>query len=106
MEAVLPVIEGEEHVIYGKGQPEFKPLPALLTEDTDGQTCVLTRWRLSPEERAKIEEGGDVFVVILSPKGQVFPMSLHATCPATQRKPERVTDSLDRIDALLEEENG
>lgn len=62
MESVSPVIDGNEpfEVVYAADQPEYTPLPALRTEK-----ALITRWRLSDEERQWIANGGDLFIAVL-----------------------------------------
>ena len=57
-----PVIQGaqEHEVTYAKDQKEYLPLPCIRTEK-----ALLSRWRLTEEERAHIAEGGDLFIVQL-----------------------------------------
>ena len=59
---ISPVILGaqEHEVTYAKDQKEYVPLPCIRTEH-----ALLSRWRLSEEERAHIAEGGDLFIVQL-----------------------------------------
>jgi hypothetical protein len=62
MEPVSPVVPGNEkfEVCYAKDQPEYLPLPALRTEH-----AMLTRWRLTDDERRHIAEGGDLFIAVM-----------------------------------------
>lgn len=56
--------KGWNEVVYAKDQPQYLPLPALLSMMSDGQ--MVTRWTLSPEERAAIAGGADVFLTVLT----------------------------------------
>lgn len=62
MEAVTPVVTGYEEfeVVYAKNQPEYNPLPVLRTDK-----ILVTRWKLTEEERKHIAEGGDLFVAVM-----------------------------------------
>jgi hypothetical protein len=66
MQPVSPVMPGSEsiEVVYGKGQPEYNPLPAVYL-DTPARP-VITRWRLTDEERAAIAAGADIVLTLLS----------------------------------------
>lgn len=45
-------------IIFAKDQPEYLPLPAVVTDD--GQ--VITRWRLTWRERLRVLWTGDLFL--------------------------------------------
>lgn len=62
MEPVQPVVPGNEEfeVVYAKNDPDYLPLPVLRTEH-----AMLSRWRLTDEERAYIAAGGDLFICVL-----------------------------------------
>lgn len=53
---------GWKRVIFAKDQPEYVPLPTLRC--IDGR--VLSRWQPSPEERAAIAAGQDVYLTMLT----------------------------------------
>lgn len=61
MEPVSPVL-GEEfaayEVIYAADQPEYIPLPVLKSDNG----VLLSRWRLTSEERAAIAGGADILL--------------------------------------------
>jgi len=71
MEAVTPIVPGMEdfEVVYAKDQPEYTPLPALRTERS-----LVTRWKLSDEERRKIAEGSDLFIAVMHFGGPLQPL--------------------------------
>lgn len=60
MTPVSPVMPGSEpiEVVIGKGQPEYIPLPAVYLD----LNCrpMVTRWRLTDEERFAISAGADI----------------------------------------------
>jgi len=62
---------GSRQLVYGEGQPEYSPLPAVRTPDNQ----VITRWRLTEEERQRIAEGKDIFLTFLS-TGPINPVIL------------------------------
>lgn len=57
-------IVGYEPVLYGAGQPEYRPLPALRTTDAEGR--VLTRWRPTAEELQALLTGDDIYLEVLT----------------------------------------
>lgn len=59
--ALVPV-GSVARVVNGPNGDEYRDLPSIRTPD--GQ--VITRWRLSLEERAAIVRGDDIFVTLLS----------------------------------------
>lgn len=60
MEAVSPVMPGsaEIEVILGNNQPEYIPLPAVYLDTA--QRPMITRWRLTNEERVAVASGADI----------------------------------------------
>lgn len=66
MQPVSPVMPGSEsiEIVYGANQEEYIPLPAVYL-DTPSRP-VITRWRLTDEERTKIAEGADIVLTLLS----------------------------------------
>lgn len=49
-----------EYVIYAKDQPQYRPLPVVRLTGRDGR--LISRWTLTPEERARIAAGEDLYV--------------------------------------------
>lgn len=45
-----PIKFKESNVVFGKGQPEYQPLPALRFEDGETLTC----WKLSLKELLRV----------------------------------------------------
>jgi hypothetical protein len=62
MEAVSPVlpISADVETVYAKDQPEYAALPTFRTDK-----ALISRWKLSEEERRHIAEGGDLFICVL-----------------------------------------
>jgi hypothetical protein len=56
----LVVPQGWSEVVYAKDQPEYIPLPTLKC--VDGRA--VSRWEPTPEERAKIAAGADVYLTV------------------------------------------
>jgi hypothetical protein len=61
MTPVSPVVEGLEQfeIVFGKNQPEYMPLPALVGSLPN--TNVISRWKLTDEERTAIAAGADIY---------------------------------------------
>lgn len=74
--ALVP--EGSRAVVIAEHQDEYRDLPSVRTPPVfvDGRMVtppqVITRWRLSLEERAAIVRGEDVYVTLLS-GGSIYP---------------------------------
>ena len=56
-DAIIPGLEPHE-ITFAKHQPQYGALRALANKDG----IVLTRWRLTPEQRDALETGADIFV--------------------------------------------
>lgn len=50
---------GVNHV-FGKDQPEYKPLPVMHLHDPEGS--VISCWELTPEEREEIARTGKFYI--------------------------------------------
>lgn len=76
MTPVSPVILGlEDHeILIAKDQPEYIPLPALRLNGPEKP--VMSRWRLTPEEKLKIEQGGDIVLTLLTFGSPLQPICL------------------------------
>ncbi len=73
------VIEGLEpfEVCFAKNQSEYRPLRALKSMKNDG--AILTRWDLTPEQRAAIANGADLFLEVLTFCQPLQPVRLSVT---------------------------
>lgn len=60
---------GSRAVVIAEHQQEYRDLPSVRTPG--GQ--IITRWSLTPEERAAIVRGEDIYVTILS-HGPINPL--------------------------------
>lgn len=56
MTPIAPLVDGQV-VIFAKDQPEYFPLPAVVSPDG---TMVTTEWELSAEELQRVLEGGRI----------------------------------------------
>ena len=79
MNPVSPVMKGSEPIerVYGADQPEYVPLPAVYLDVRSRP--VITRWRMDEEERAKVAEGADVVLTILTWGHALQPSHLQIT---------------------------
>ena len=48
-------------MVFAKDQPEYRPLPAIVTP----QGTLITRWQLSEAEKRKLLNGEDLFLTVL-----------------------------------------
>lgn len=51
-------------VVLGREQPEYQALAAWRLDDELG--TIVTRWQLTPEDRAAIAAGADVYITLLT----------------------------------------
>jgi len=65
MEPISPVLiknpHGLEEIVFAKDQPQYRPLPAIRTEDG----TVVSRWQLSWKERLQVLWTGSVWVQLV-----------------------------------------
>jgi hypothetical protein len=78
-----PVVPGEqlEEVVYGKGQDEYLPLPAVRTEDG----TVLTRWKCSWIERLQVLFIGNIYQYQMTFNDPLQPIKLTTNKPQITR---------------------
>lgn len=66
MEPVTPNLtmkpEGTRDVVFGEGQKDYIPLPTAITRD--GR--VVSRWKPTDDERARLIAGLDVYLTVLT----------------------------------------
>ncbi len=81
MEAVSPVMPNSEaiEVVIGKNQPQYIPLPAVYL-DTPA-TPIISRWRLTSQERDAIAFGADVVMTQLTFGNAFQPVNLQVVMP-------------------------
>jgi hypothetical protein len=79
MKPVSPVVTGyEQHeTLYAKDQPEYQPLPALVTEG--GQ--VLSRWELSDDEMAIVIQTRSIYLLMATFNQPLTPVMLAVENP-------------------------
>jgi hypothetical protein len=66
MTPVSPVMPGSEDIerVFGEGQPEYIGLPSVFLDQPNRP--VISRWRLTEEERQAIAGGADVVLTLLT----------------------------------------
>jgi hypothetical protein len=81
MKAVSPVMPGSEAIeeVLAEDQPEYDPLPVVIC-DTESRPMV-SRWRLSEEERSAIAAGADIILQQLTFGCQFQPVNLQIVMP-------------------------
>lgn len=81
MMPVSPVMPGSAPIetIFGKDQPEYIPLPAVYL-DTRSRP-VVTRWRLTNEERAAIAAGADIVIQQMTFHEPLQPINAQVVMP-------------------------
>lgn len=81
VEVGLPVPPGFRELTIAKDQPEYFPLPALMDTAPGNVGLVVTRWRPSAEELAKLLAGEDVFLSIWTFNNPLQPVRLDVGPP-------------------------
>jgi hypothetical protein len=66
-------------IVLGKDQPEYVPLPVVYLDSPS--VPMLSRWRLSDEERKAIAEGADVVLTQLTFGFRFQPVNLQIALP-------------------------
>lgn len=81
MKPVSPVMLGSEsiEIVLGEGQPQYVPLPAVYIDSVERP--MVTRWRLTDEERSAIAEGADVVLQQLTFRAPFQPVNLQVVMP-------------------------
>lgn len=78
-------------VVFAKDQPQYRPLPAARLHGPEGR--LVTRWTFTPEERARVAAGEDLFLEVLTFGRALQPLlptvGLREMCPADPPAPER-----------------
>lgn len=81
MTPTSPVMPGSGpiEIVLGKGQPEYDPLPCVYL-DTPSRPMI-SRWRLTDEERYAIACGADIVLTQLTFWEPFRPVNLQVTYP-------------------------
>lgn len=76
MRPISPRLDGYEEIRIAEDQHEYMPLQAAVMRDEGGVTGLITRWRMTAEERAAVAAGADVYVAQLTFGAPMQPMQL------------------------------
>lgn len=76
MEPIRPGIDAPEQVV-GAASPVHRPMIIAVAEADDGEPVIVTRWRLTDEERTRMAAGEDIFVYVVPTDGRLPPMQVH-----------------------------
>lgn len=79
MKPATPVIKRlkDKEIVFAKNQPEYLPLPALVSQDG----MVTMRWKLTWFERLRVLIHGSVFVQLLTFGKPLQPIKVSAEPP-------------------------
>lgn len=72
----VPPLTGHPETVVGEDQPRYRPLTVALFEMRAGEITILTRWTLTPAQRAQIAEGEDIYVTQLNFGESMTPMAV------------------------------
>ena len=76
MRAISPNT-GAEEIVIAEDQPEYMPISVALYSYGQNGVARLTRWQPTPEERSAILAGEDIYVMQISPNGELMtPLSV------------------------------
>lgn len=90
MKTVQPMT-GAHEVTMGANQPEYEPLIVAIHYDAELRSPVLvSRWKLSPEERERVAAGEDLYLGVVTFDAALQPVLLAVG-------PEGVTQGRDPI---------
>lgn len=57
---------GAEEITIAEDQAEYLPLTAAVYQTPDGVRILLTRWRFSEEDRARVAAGEDLYLSVMT----------------------------------------
>lgn len=79
MSPVSPVIPETklDEVVYAENQPEYQPLPSIRAADG----TILTRWKLTEEEKRQVLSQGYVYLLVMTFNQPLQPLLLTAELP-------------------------
>lgn len=79
-----PVFDGLEaqEVVYAADQPQYIPLRTLVSAGSERK--VISRWTLTPEQRAAIAAGADIFLELWTFGGPLHPIRMMVSDDKTQ----------------------
>lgn len=82
MRSVAPRLPGVEEVTFAEDQPEYVPITVgVIPPEADrperqslGGRMLVTRWRFTPAERARLAAGEDLYISQLNFGGGMTPL--------------------------------
>lgn len=80
MRMVSPDV-GVPEIAIAQNQLDYQELTAGVLYFSDGSQGLLTRWRLTDEEKEAIAQGEDLYVTILTFGQPMQPIMLHVSKP-------------------------
>lgn len=84
MSPVLPSQVGvAPEIVFGEGQPEHRPLPAIRLDDGE----VITRWSLTWRERLRLLWSGSIYLSIHTFNHPLSPVRLSTKEPTIRVEP-------------------
>jgi hypothetical protein len=72
-----PVEFKGQNIVFGKDQPEYQPLPALVLPEESGQ--VITCWELSSAELEEVNKTGKIYVGMFTFNRPLMPLNVQAS---------------------------
>lgn len=72
---------GLPEVMLAEEQPEYLTVCVAMVTYTDGTQGIMTRWKLSDEEKAKIAAGEDIYLSLLTFGQPMQPITLEIGRP-------------------------
>ena len=61
MRPIAPRIDGAVEITIAEDQHEYATITAAIVQHSDGDSTRVCRWTFTPEERAKIAAGEDIY---------------------------------------------
>jgi hypothetical protein len=80
VEPVQPQVSGYDEIVFAKDQPEYIPLPAIRV-NRDGAETIVTRWKLTDEEREAVASGADLWLEVMTIGQPLQPIRIAMVCP-------------------------
>ena len=68
-----------QQVTFATNQPQYRPLPAIVVDGPLGK--VVTRWRLTDDERKRLSAGEDLYLTQMTFRDALQPMLLCVGAP-------------------------
>jgi hypothetical protein len=103
MNPVSPVIPGHEEIpehVFAADQPEYLPLPAVIVPGPNGE--VITRWKMTDEEKELLAKGGDIYLSLWTFGKPLQPILLRvATADMVMKENREIVVNKDRLQEIV-----